>query len=321
MAKIKYYYDTETCQYEQITPTFKSLLIRFSWHLLSGAILAGLFLFVTYTFYSSPKERMLEAENKALVLNTELQLKRIKELEMAASILQDRADNLHRMVYNTEPTNTPDRLYRVANYQKYKNLEGFTNSQLMIEIAKRVDNLYYTFYSQIKNYQDLFEYAKKHADELKHIPAIKPVKGTMNKVNGFGWRLHPILKIPHKHEGIDMGAPAGTPIYATADGVVTNNMDKGNGFGIYVELNHQFGYITTYAHMSKVAVKIGQHVKRGDVIGYVGSTGISTSPHLHYEVKKDGVKVDPIHYFFSDITPDEFKKLKDEAAEYGQSFD
>ncbi|MCS7028540.1 MAG: M23 family metallopeptidase [Bacteroidia bacterium] len=110
-------------------------------------------------------------------------------------------------------------------------------------------------------------------------------------------------------------------MYATADGVVTNNSDKGNGFGIYVEIDHQYGYVTTYAHMSKVAVKVGQRVKRGDIIGYVGSTGISTSPHLHYEVKKDGVKVDPVHYFFSDITPEEFKKLKDEASEYGQSFD
>lgn len=321
MAKIKYYYDTETCQYEEIVPTFKSLMIRFSWHLLSGAIIAVVFFFMVYAFYDSPKERMLKAENKGLVLNAELQTKRIKELELVATVLQERADNLHRMVYNTEPTQNVDRLYKVAGYQRYQQLEGFENSQLMIESAKRIDNLYYTFYSQIKNYQDLFEYAKKHTDELRHIPAIKPVKGEMKNVNGFGWRLHPILKIPRKHEGIDIGAPPGTPIYASADGVVTISSNKGNGFGNYVEINHQFGYETTYAHMSKLACKVGQKVKRGDLIGYVGSTGLSSAPHLHYEVKKDGIKVDPIHYFFSDMNPDEFKNIKEKAAEYGQSFD
>jgi murein DD-endopeptidase MepM/ murein hydrolase activator NlpD len=206
---------------------------------------------------------------------------------------------------------------------RYKDLEGFNNAELMINSTRTMDKLYRRMYIQSKSYDEVFELVKKKAELLASIPAIQPVtkRNITRLASGFGHRIHPIYKTYMMHAGIDFTAPIGTEIYATGNGVVAKTEYNGRGYGNNVVIQHGYGYSTLYGHMSRFAVRPGQRVKRGDVIGYVGNTGSSTGPHVHYEVIKNGKKIDPINFFFNDLTAEEYEKIREQASQSNQSFD
>jgi murein DD-endopeptidase MepM/ murein hydrolase activator NlpD len=247
---------------------------------------------------------------------------KLDHIEKVLKGLQDRDDNIYRVIFEAEPIPSSIREAGFGGANKYKALEFFENAILMKSTAERLDKLSKQMYIQSKSYDDINSMIKSKSEMLSSIPAIQPIKNKgLNQIaSGFGYRIHPIYKTTRLHTGIDFTASIGTDIYCTGDGIVTD-LDYGSGYGHNVIIDHGFGYKTIYAHMSKIHVKKGQRVKRGDVLGEVGNSGLSTAPHLHYEVLKSGQKVDPIHYFYSDLTPEEYTTVIELATRHNQSFD
>jgi len=230
---------------------------------------------------------------------------------------------VYRSIFGAEPY--PEHLRRggIGGSDRYRNLKGYESSEGIIETQKRINRLQRFLVAQSKSFEEIFALAKTQDQMLQSIPAIQPVanKDLRRLASGFGMRIHPIYKIAKMHTGLDFTADVGTEIYATGDGVIEAIDSKLSGYGHHVIINHGFGYQTLYAHMSRVQVRPGEKVKRGQVIGYVGNTGTSTGPHLHYEVVKNGVKVDPAFYFYSDITPEQYEDMLQRVANANQSFD
>jgi len=325
MARIKYYYDTETCKYERIRVStwdvFLNLLGFFAICLtLAAALLLGF-----YNYFESPKEAMLRKENEELLLYYSLLEKEMQKVGNELSYLQDRDDEIYRVIFEAEPIDPNIRLAGIGGAERYKDLieKGLNRKELIIDTHKKIDQLKKRMYIQTKSYDEIVAEATKKEAMLASIPAIQPVanKELKRLASGFGVRIHPIYKVKKMHWGCDFSAPRGTPIYATGDGVVTKtqNSRKAVGYGNMIKLDHGYGYETLYAHLHKIAVKKGQKVKRGELIGYVGNTGGSTAPHLHYEVIKDGKKVNPVWFFFQDISDVEYEKLLELAAVENQS--
>lgn len=292
--------------------------------LVSSSLFAYLFLFFSKSFLVTPREKELIREIEYLTLNYELLKNKVNGLENALLDLENRDDGIYRVIFEAEPISSSLRRSSLAGINRYKNLDGYSTSELVKETTQRIDKLRKQAYIQSRSYDELLELIKDKNKLLASIPAIQPIanKNLTAVASGFGMRIHPVYKVLKMHTGIDFTAPVGTPIYATGDGtVIIDNGLGGSGYGLYVIISHGFGYHTLYAHMSKVLVRPGQKVKRGDVIGYVGSSGSSTGPHLHYEVIKNGVKVDPVNYFFNDLTPEEFELMLRLARQQNQSFD
>jgi murein DD-endopeptidase MepM/ murein hydrolase activator NlpD len=237
--------------------------------------------------------------------------------------LQQRDDQIYRVIFEAEPIPAEVREAGYGGINRYKELEGYDNSELMTETSRKVDKLSRQIYIQSKSYDEVFELVKQKTVMLASIPGIQPVsmKGPARVASGYGYRIHPIYKTPMMHEGIDFTAPIGTEIYATGNGVVAKTEYNGRGYGNNVVINHGFGYSTLYGHMSRFNVRPGQRVNRGDIIGYVGNTGSSTGPHVHYEVIKGSSKIDPINFFFNDLSPDEYEMVREKASQQNQSFD
>jgi murein DD-endopeptidase MepM/ murein hydrolase activator NlpD len=241
-------------------------------------------------------------------------------------VMQDMAsrdNNIYRVVLDADPIPSSVRSAGYGGADRYNDLQGFSSSDLMTETTRKMDQLVRQIYVQSRSYDEIEKLAKNKEQMLACLPAIQPIDGKQLKgiLSGFGMRVHPIYKVMKMHTGIDFGAAEGTPIYATGDGIVERADNLEQGYGNHVVINHGFGYQTLYAHMSRIAATVGQKVKRGQVIGYVGSTGESTGDHLHYEVIKNGVKVNPISYFFNDLNPDEYKQIISIASQPTQSLD
>ena len=201
-----------------------------------------------------------------------------------------------------------------SRYMTYKNRKTTT---------ERLDIITKQLYIQSKSFDEVVKLAKNKEQLISSIPAIMPInnKDLRRQPGGFGWRTHPIYKTPEFHPGMDFAAEQGTPIYATGDGVVETADANAQGYGNHVVINHGFGYQTLYGHMSKMAVKVGKKIKRGELVGYVGSTGLSTAPHIHYEVIKNGEKVNPINFYFNDLTPEQYQVMLEMSSKSSQSFD
>jgi murein DD-endopeptidase MepM/ murein hydrolase activator NlpD len=249
-----------------------------------------------------------------------------KKMQLASSVMSDlqkRDDQVYRVVFEAEPIAESVRNAGYSGVTRYKDLEGFDNSELMKETASKLDKLYRQIYIQSKSYDEVFELAKKKTELLASIPAIQPVsnKGLTRVASGFGYRIHPIYKTTILHTGIDFTSPIGTEIYATGNGTIEKVEYNGRGYGNNVTIDHGYGYETLYGHMSRFNVRPGQRVKRGDIIGYVGNTGSSTGPHVHYEVIKNGQKIDPINFFFNDLSAADYDKVREIASQQNQSFD
>ncbi len=324
MSKIKFYYDPKTLSYRRIETSFWVRARNFIIFILS-AILAG-FLFVVATegIFESPKEKALRRDNEFLKLKMELINKDLDDLSLVLSEMQKRDDNIYRIIFEAEPIDKEIRKVGMAGANRYKDLEGFASTELVKSSVKKLDKLKKQTYIQSKSFDEVVALAKNKNKLLSSIPAIQPVanQDLTRLASGFGMRIHPVYKVRKLHSGIDFSAPTGTPIYATGDGkVIPDNGLGGSGYGNFVIISHGFGYHTLYAHMSKINVKIGQQVKRGDIIGFVGSTGTSTAPHLHYEVIKNGEKINPINFFYNDLSPEEYEQMIILSSQENQSFD
>ncbi|SMD37990.1 Peptidase family M23 [Reichenbachiella faecimaris] len=313
MARIKYYYDTESCKYERVKVSTWDIVLN-SLGFLSFSLILAVGIFYTYNLYfQSPVEARLEKENEELKYYYELlQSELIEASDMLAS-LQERDDNVYRVIFEAEPIPASIRDAGVGGVNRYREItsKNLEREDLVIDLHQTLDKLKKQMYIQTKSYDELLDMAANKENFFAGIPAIQPVSNDELKrlSSGYGMRMHPILKVMKLHPGIDFSAPKGTPIYATGDGEVKRVHTSLGGYGRQVEIDHGYGYVTKYAHMEMFNVKKGQKVKRGECIGYVGNSGRSTAPHLHYEVHKDNKKINPVHYFHQDLNPTEYEEI------------
>ena len=323
MAKVKYYYDTKTLSYKRIALSGLNKLKRLFYFLVGSTFTGLIMIIVFFQFFDSPKEKRLNREIDILTSQYETVEDKLNQVELVLDDLQNRDDNIYRVIFEAEPIPKSIRKAGYGGINRYQNLKGYSNSELIINTNKKVDQISKQLYIQSKSYDEIIELTKNKAKMLASLPAIQPIsnKDLGRMASGYGWRIHPIYKTMKMHTGMDFSAKSGTPIYVTGDGTVSKAENTSTGYGNYVIIDHGYGYKTLYGHMTKYIVARGQKVKRGEVIGYVGSTGTSTGPHLHYEVHKNGEKINPVNFFYNDLTADEYAKILEMSSQNNQSFD
>jgi murein DD-endopeptidase MepM/ murein hydrolase activator NlpD len=321
MAKIRYYYDTETCRYEPVKTTKADVLWNLLGFLSVSMLLGTVFGWFFVQYFPSKQMLALKRENEQLSAKYSVLQEEIEKTQNFLGVLQKRDDKLYRAILEAKPVPAEVRNGGTGGSETFKALleERLEREDLIVGTFKKLDKLKRQLYVQTKSYDELTDLVKNKSKMLASIPAIQPLqKNQMTFASGFGMRMHPILKHQKMHTGCDFSAAKGTPIYATGDGtVVLAGNDQ--GYGLCVVIDHGFGYVTRYAHMSATKIKRGQKVKRGQEIGKVGSTGLSVSPHLHYEVLYQGKHVNPVNYFFNDLSPEEYKEFIKLASEDRQS--
>lgn len=306
----KYIFNHKTLKFEEFKLLPWQKLLRVLGYLLSVVVIAGIFLLVFFFFFGSPKERMQERELDYLKEQYALMEAKLNDMSEVLDEIEQRDDNIYRLIFEAEPV-ASSRRYLDFKANRYENLYGYKNSEMVINIKAKLDVLSNRIAAQSKSYDEVLALAKNKTKMLSSIPAIMPLRETDLRAitSTFGTRIDPIYKVAKTHKGIDFSSPTGTEVYATGDGKVAVVERKHTGYGNVITIDHGFGYKTKFAHLSKFAVFKGQTVKRGQLIGYVGSTGKSTGPHLHYEVLKNGQNVDPANYFYNDITPEEYEQI------------
>ena len=322
MAKTKYYFNSQTLKYEKVKLSIRVKALKGLGFISTALVFSFIIIALAYTFLDSPKEKQLKREINSLSLQYEILQSRLKQMDVVMIDLQERDDNIYRVIFESEPIPLEVRKAGFGGVNRYKNLDNYNYSKLMIETTKKIDLLSKEIYVQSKSYDELAKAVNSKGKMMASIPAIQPIdsRKLRSAISGFGYRMHPIYKIRKMHEGLDFAAPIGTPIYATGDGLVIAAGSE-RGYGNRIIINHGYGYITKYAHMSKFKVKIGVRIKRGDVIGYVGNTGASTGPHCHYELYKNGKPINPINFFFNDLSPTEYMTMLEVASRENQSLD
>jgi len=323
MQKYKYKYNSQTVKYEKVKLTWKDKFFRFLTYFSATIVIAIAYNLIFSAFFDTPKEKGLKRENEQLKLQYEILNKRFDLVENTLQDLQQRDNNIYRVIFETDPIPSSVREAGYGGTERYSKLKNLKNSNLVIRTSKRLDKLSKQLYVQSRSYDRIINMADNKEEMLSSIPAIMPVSNEdlTRTASGYGWRIHPIYKIKKFHEGMDFTASTGTEVYATGDGIVETVKQSYRGYGKRVVIDHGFGYKTRYAHLADFNVRKKQKVKRGDVIGYVGNTGLSTAPHLHYEVEKGGEKINPVHYYFNDLSPDQYEKMIFISRNSGQSFD
>jgi murein DD-endopeptidase MepM/ murein hydrolase activator NlpD len=323
MSEHKYRFNPQTLNFERIRLSAWQRTRRLGLMLMPGLVVGLLGIFLVYQFVDSPKEALLRRENKQLLVQYELLNKRLAELDRVMTDVRRRDDNIYRVIFEADPVPESMRRAGVGGINRYKDLDGFASSDLVIDTRKRLDQMSRQLVVQSRSLDEVAALVLRKQEMLASIPAIQPIpnEDLTQTAGGYGMRIHPIHKIPKFHAGMDFTAKQGTPIYATGDGRVTFADYATNGYGRHVVIDHGFGYGTLYAHLSELKVRNGQKVKRGDVIGLVGNTGLSAGPHLHYEVHKNGQPVDPANYYFNDLTPEEYARMLELSRNAGQSLD
>jgi len=323
MPTSRYRFNPEALSYDKIRLGFRAVLLRSFAYFVGSLLVAFVYYLIFAIFIDSPKEKALLREIDQLTLQYELIQREMANIEKVIGQLEETDDNLYRTIFESEPIPSTLREGGVGGVNRYKELEGYDNASIVVETTRRLDNIRKKVYMQSKSFEELIELAMRKEEMLSSVPAILPIsnKDLTRTASGFGQRIHPFYKIIKFHAGMDFTAPTGTEIYATGDGVVAYRNSSKRGLGNHIIINHGFGLTSIYAHLSDFNVRIGQKVKRGDVIGYVGSTGMSVAPHLHYEIKLNGVNVDPVNYYFNDLSPEEYERMIEIASKTGQSFD
>lgn len=319
--KHHYHFNTKSLTFEKVKITVKEKVKKILSMAAVGIVFATVVLLFAYNFFNSPKEKMLNREIEQYKLQYDILNERMDRVNTVLSDIENRDDNIYRVIFEAEPVPNSVRQAAYGGSDRYAKLEGYDNSKLVVETTKKLDMLSRRLYVQSKSYDEVLDMAKNKTKMMACIPAIIPIKNGADKICcGFGYRIHPIYKTLQMHPGVDITSPRGTPIYASGDGVVqTPGGNALTGYGICVVINHGYGYESLYGHMSRKAVAEGQKVKRGQLIGYVGSTGMATGPHLHYEVWKNGSRVNPVNYFYNDLTPDEWQKVIESSSKITQS--
>jgi hypothetical protein len=323
MTPAKYKFNPESLSFDKIRLGYKAVLLRLLAYFIGSVFIAIIYGLLYAIFFDSPKEKALLREIDQLTIQYEMMNRDLDNVEKVIGHLEQTDDNLYRTIFEAEPIPATLREGGIGGVNRYKELEGYDNSKIVIETAKRLDKITKHVYIQSRSFDDLIILAKEKEVMLASFPAIMPIanKDLTRTASGFGMRIHPYYKISKLHTGMDFTAPMGTDIYVTGDGVVESVIQEKRGYGNYIIINHGFGYKTLYAHLDKSNVRRGQKVKRGDVIGFVGSTGLSLAPHLHYEVHLNDVAVDPSNYYFNDLTAEEYDRMIELASRSGQSFD
>jgi murein DD-endopeptidase MepM/ murein hydrolase activator NlpD len=302
---------------------FKVRLLQTIGFILASIGVGVLFVAILFQYIDSPKERLLRQQNTAYKESYAVLQERMKQLELQMVELEQRDNEVYRSIFEATPIPDSARVKEMLAKNEIRLIQSLSNTELIENMRNQLNNLSLRMSFQSQSFVEITTMVKNKEKLLRAIPAIQPIsnKNMKRVASGFGYRIDPLYKDFRLHAGLDFSAPTGTPIYATSDGVVQQAGFNTDGYGNKVVINHGYGFQTLYAHMVRVKAKVGQSVKRGEVIGYVGSTGKSTGSHLHYEVIKRGAKVDPVYYFFNDLTPAQFDRLLKEAAANKQSLD
>ena len=325
MPKYKYYYDQETLSYRRIEVNtgvrFRNAFVFLTVSALFGLIM--LLVLLSSTLIETPKEIAQAREIDNYQLQYEQLNRKMQQIESVLDNLQDRDNQIYRVIFEANPISEDVRKAGFGGVNRYSDLEGFENSELVISTTKRMEILSKQVVVQSKSLDEIQRMALDKEVLLSAIPSIQPINNEdlRRMASGYGWRTDPFTKTRRKHKGMDFSAPTGTPIYSTSDGKVIRADGRAPGYGKHIRIDHGFGYVTLYAHLSKYNVHRGQEVKRGDVIGFVGNTGRSVAPHLHYEIRKDGVAVNPINFYYGDLNTEEFNALLEAANRENQSLD
>ena len=319
----KYFYNSKTLRFEKLdTPLHIKLIRAFGWFS-ALAVAALLFLSVAFKYIDSPQEKNMQQDMAKMEHRYSLLQTQIKELNRQLEELEDRDNDIYRSIFETEPISEAARIGEVHSNIDWDQYKYRNADELMTELQKEITALHHRLQMQKVSYDTLQQLIASKEKMLACIPAIQPVSGrTLNHIaSGFGYRIDPIYKTPKLHTGLDFAAAIGTPVYATADGRIAHCGYDDGGYGHHVIINHGYGYETLYGHMVRIKAKQGAHIRRGEVIGWVGNTGKSTGPHLHYEVIRNKEKIDPVHFFFNDLTAQEYEAVLKKAAAGNQSFD
>ncbi|MEZ4856224.1 MAG: M23 family metallopeptidase [Gelidibacter sp.] len=323
MSKVKYYYDSETLSYKKIERKKRTTLKYASVFILASALFGFLFVFLASQFVESPKERMMARELQHMQLQYQLLNKKMDQAQAVLSNVEDRDNNIYRLYFGANPIPEEQRKAGFGGINRYKNLEGFDNSKLLIETSKRMDILQKELVVQSKSLDVIAKLATDKEKFLACIPAIQPVNNEdLTRIaSGYGYRTDPFTKVRKFHYGMDFTAPRGTPVYASGDGVVIRADNHSTGYGNHIRIDHGYGYVSLYAHLYKYNVRVNQKVKRGDLIGFVGSTGRSEGPHVHYEVFKDDERINPMNFYYGNLSAEEYNLMIEKASQENQSLD
>ena len=323
MPERKYRFNNKTLNFEPIRLTVWQRIKRVALALLPGLLVGLAGIFLVYQFVDSPKEASLKRENQQLLVQYEFLNDELDGLHAVLADVRRRDDNIYRVIFEADPLPESMRRAGVGGVDRYKDLEGFANSDVVVGTRKRLDKLAKQVYVQSISLDEVADLALRKQEMLASIPAVQPISNAEldHVASGFGMRMHPIHKIVKFHAGMDFTAPVGAEIHATGNGRVELAEYASNGYGLHVIMDHGFDYKTLYAHLSEINVRAGQVVRRGDVIGRVGNTGLSVGPHLHYEVHRDGLPIDPANYFFNDLSPAEYALMVERSRNASQSLD
>jgi len=323
MKKIKYYYNTNTLRYEKLETPLRITLLRVLGFLSAAMVTALIIVSLAYKYFPSANEKRLIQRNEALNDNYYVLNDKIKKLQEQMTELEKRDNHVYREIFEASPIPDSARAKALQQQKEIQLVQAMDQDNLTTSIVNTLNTLSSRIAMETKSYNEIEGFIKNKEQLLACTPAIQPVsnKDLSRIASGFGYRIDPVYKTTKFHAGLDFAAPQGTPIYATANGTVETAGNTGNGYGNHVVINNGYGYETLFGHMYKVKVRPGQKVKRGEVIGWVGSTGKSTGPHCHYEVHRNGDPVDPVYYFYNDITPAQYDRLLKLAASSNQSFD
>ena len=315
MKRQKYIFNHKTLSFEKYILPKKAVVGRVFLALLMFGGFAFLFAFLLYTFFSSPKEKMQARELEYMKLQYEILNDKLNNMETLLADMEDRDDNVYRVVLEAEPIPRSVRRAGYGGPHRYDHLYGYSNSDIVASASKKLDLIASRLFAQSESYDEVFEMARNKSEMLSSIPAIMPVKATDLKYisSYFGYRPDPINNKIKFHSGIDFSANEGVSVYASGDGKVVEVETSHWGYGKMITIDHGYGYKTRYAHLKNFAVRRGQKVTRGQVIGRVGRTGKSTGSHLHYEVLKNDVQINPMHFFYNDLTPDQYEKILEQS--------
>lgn len=323
MKKIKYYYNTHTLRYEKLVTPLRVKLLRVFGFISTALVTSALIIWVYTSFVPKATDKETQLKYEIMKDNYATLSGKVKTLQQQMAELEKRDNQVYRSIFEANPLTDSARTKLIEKKKELDKVNLMNDDELGRDIAKTLNNITARIAFQFQSYDDIEKLIKNQGDKMACIPAIQPVsnKDLTRIASGFGYRIHPIYGIPKMHNGLDFTAPQGTPIYATGDGVVTT-AGVGNGTGNHVVINHGYGYETVYMHMVRIKAQEGQHVKRGEVIGWVGSTGASTGPHCHYEVHINGEPVDPVYFFYNDLTAEQYDRLlKLAATGSAKSFD
>lgn len=323
VKKEKFYYNLKTLQYEKVKVSWKNRILKFLGFLSAAIVTAFLILIIGGSLFSSPKEKMLMKENKTQAEQLEYLSSSMDQLNKVIENLQDRDRNIYRVIFESEPVSSSLWNAGVGNSERYQELAMYNTGDLLVDVNLKLDALKQKMFWQSESYDEIANLVHKKEEKLQSLPAIQPVSNHDLKrmASGYGWRIDPVYGVSKFHAGMDFTAPKGTEIYATGKGKVIKVNYSSGGYGKRVIIDHGYGYKTLYAHMSGFAVKQGEEVQRGQVIGYVGNTGKSVGPHLHYEVHKNGEKVNPVYFYYQDLDDSSFEEMIRLSENTGSSLD